>query len=87
MLLSRSINIDKRQTYFMGITSLYFILFSDKPEDRKVNDKENEGQNEDMELAVFEFGTIAQATDIFSFNNKLGEGGFGPVYKVKLSVY
>ncbi|XWS11132.1 hypothetical protein CRYUN_Cryun38cG0057700 [Craigia yunnanensis] len=53
----------------------------DKPEDRKVNDEESEGQNEDMELAVFKFGTIAQATDIFSFNNKLGEGGFGPVYK------
>ena len=71
----------------MGIASLYFILFSDKAEDRKVNDKDNEGQNEDMELAVFEFGTIAQATDNFSFNNKLGEGGFGPVYKVKVAVY
>ncbi|KAE8703212.1 S-locus lectin protein kinase family protein [Hibiscus syriacus] len=37
--------------------------------------KENKDENEDMELAIFEFGTIAQATDSFSFRNKLGEGG------------
>ncbi|XVF77696.1 hypothetical protein PTKIN_Ptkin14bG0067700 [Pterospermum kingtungense] len=53
----------------------------DQPEDRNVNDKENRDQDEDMELEVFELGTIAQATNSFSFNNKLGEGGFGPVYK------
>ncbi|KAK8602955.1 hypothetical protein V6N13_085157 [Hibiscus sabdariffa] len=48
-------------------------------EDNNVNDKEND----DIELAVFEMGTIAQTTDAFSFRNKLGQGGFGPVYKVK----
>ncbi|XVE50424.1 hypothetical protein DITRI_Ditri01bG0161600 [Diplodiscus trichospermus] len=58
--------------------------FRDEPEDRKINDKENQGQNEDMELVAFEFHAIAQATDTFSFNNKLGEGGFGPVYKGRL---
>ncbi|GMJ05171.1 hypothetical protein like AT4G27290 [Hibiscus trionum] len=57
----------------------------DKVEDKNVNDNENEDENEDMELAVFAFGTIAQATDTFSFNNKLGEGGFGPVYKGTLA--
>ncbi|XVF77701.1 hypothetical protein PTKIN_Ptkin14bG0068100 [Pterospermum kingtungense] len=56
-------------------------LLRDKPEDCKVNDTENEGQNEDMELEVFDLGTIYQATDTYSVNNKLGEGGFGPVYK------
>ncbi|XVE50454.1 hypothetical protein DITRI_Ditri01bG0163400 [Diplodiscus trichospermus] len=59
--------------------------FRDDPEERKINDKENQGQNEDVELAVFELRAIAQATDIFSFNNKLGEGGFGPVYKGTLA--
>ncbi|KAE8667303.1 S-locus lectin protein kinase family protein [Hibiscus syriacus] len=54
-------------------------------EDKNVNDKENKDENEDMELAVFEFGTIAQATDNFSFHKKLGEGGFGPVYKGTLA--
>ncbi|XP_062014516.1 G-type lectin S-receptor-like serine/threonine-protein kinase At4g27290 [Rosa rugosa] len=36
---------------------------------------------EDMELPLFDFTTIAEATDNFSSNNKLGQGGFGPVYK------
>ncbi|ESR65336.1 hypothetical protein CICLE_v10010333mg, partial [Citrus x clementina] len=32
-------------------------------------------------LALFELATIANATNNFSINNKLAEGGFGPVYK------
>jgi len=35
-----------------------------------------------MELPIFDMVAIANATDNFSNNNKLGEGGFGPVYKV-----
>ncbi|XP_024964700.1 G-type lectin S-receptor-like serine/threonine-protein kinase At4g27290 isoform X2 [Cynara cardunculus var. scolymus] len=34
-----------------------------------------------MELPLFSFSTISKATADFSLNNKLGEGGFGPVYK------
>nr|POE83083.1 g-type lectin s-receptor-like serine/threonine-protein kinase [Quercus suber] len=41
----------------------------------------NEGQNEDLELPFLDLSTIASATDNFEINNKLGEGGFGPVYK------
>ena len=36
----------------------------------------------DLDLPLFGFGTIAAATDYFATENKLGEGGFGPVYKV-----
>ncbi|KAE9613501.1 hypothetical protein Lal_00015953 [Lupinus albus] len=36
------------------------------------------------ELPVFNFSYIAIATDDFSEENKLGQGGFGPVYKGKL---
>ncbi|KAL2337133.1 hypothetical protein Fmac_011579 [Flemingia macrophylla] len=37
---------------------------------------------EDVELStIFDFSTISNATNHFSDNNKLGEGGFGPVYK------
>lgn len=35
-----------------------------------------------MELPVLDFSTIANATNNFSSNNKLGEGGFGHVFKV-----
>ncbi|GMJ10249.1 hypothetical protein like AT4G27290 [Hibiscus trionum] len=53
--------------------------------DKNVNDKENKEEDGDMELAVFEFGTITRATYNFSVDNKLGEGGFGPVYKGTLA--
>ncbi|XVE52099.1 hypothetical protein DITRI_Ditri02bG0094100 [Diplodiscus trichospermus] len=35
----------------------------------------------DNQLDVFSFESIAAATNYFSIGNKLGEGGFGPVYK------
>ncbi|XP_031118772.1 G-type lectin S-receptor-like serine/threonine-protein kinase At4g27290 isoform X2 [Ipomoea triloba] len=38
-------------------------------------------RDEDFELPVFHLRTIARATNNFSVDNKLGEGGFGPVYK------
>ncbi|KAJ0458056.1 putative protein kinase RLK-Pelle-DLSV family [Helianthus annuus] len=38
-------------------------------------------KREDWELPLFEFNTIANATSNFSDELKLGEGGFGPVYK------
>ncbi|KAI7724902.1 hypothetical protein M8C21_003461, partial [Ambrosia artemisiifolia] len=38
-------------------------------------------QEEDMEQPIFSFSTITNATANFSPDNKLGEGGFGPVYK------
>jgi len=36
-----------------------------------------------MELPLFDLVAIETATNNFSIENKLGEGGFGPVYKVK----
>lgn len=34
------------------------------------------------DLPMFNFSSIALATSNFSEENKLGQGGFGPVYKV-----
>lgn len=38
----------------------------------------------DHELLLFSFSSIEIATDYFSEVNKLGQGGFGPVYKIAL---
>lgn len=45
-------------------------------------DRTSEGRKNDLELPFFDLATVARATDNFSPSNKLGEGGFGPVYKV-----
>nr|CAD1832583.1 unnamed protein product [Ananas comosus var. bracteatus] len=37
------------------------------------------------EFSLFDFDTIANSTNNFSIENKLGEGGFGTVYKGQLS--
>ncbi|XP_052198922.1 cysteine-rich receptor-like protein kinase 7 [Diospyros lotus] len=44
----------------------------------------SEGNTNDPSMLVFHFNDIVEATDNFSFENKLGEGGYGPVYKAKL---
>ena len=49
-----------------------------------ISHQSNEGQREDLELPFLDLSTIVDATDNFALNNKLGEGGFGPVYKVNL---
>uniref|UniRef100_M1D081 Receptor-like serine/threonine-protein kinase n=3 Tax=Solanum tuberosum TaxID=4113 RepID=M1D081_SOLTU len=38
-------------------------------------------QDDDIEVPFFSFESILVATDDFSEQNKLGQGGFGPVYK------
>ncbi|KAL8106695.1 hypothetical protein AgCh_023444 [Apium graveolens] len=42
---------------------------------------ENEVDYGKEDLPFFDFRTIADATNNFSYNCKIGEGGFGPVYK------
>ncbi|XP_019094832.1 PREDICTED: G-type lectin S-receptor-like serine/threonine-protein kinase At1g11410 isoform X1 [Camelina sativa] len=43
--------------------------------------EELEDKSRSRELPLFELSTIAAATNNFAFQNKLGAGGFGPVYK------
>lgn len=45
----------------------------------------NENSDEAIDVPYFHLETILAATDNFSTANKLGQGGFGPVYKVKTS--
>ncbi|XP_027354532.1 receptor-like serine/threonine-protein kinase SD1-8 [Abrus precatorius] len=50
------------------------------------NDGEHSDERsmDDRELPLFDFNTIKEATNFFSLANKLGEGGFGSVYKGRL---
>ncbi|XP_077244231.1 G-type lectin S-receptor-like serine/threonine-protein kinase At4g03230 isoform X2 [Tasmannia lanceolata] len=58
-------------------------IFSETP--LFLRSEDNLHQKNGIEIPSFEFESIAAATENFSDENKLGQGGFGPVYKGKLS--
>ena len=51
-----------------------------KPQD--IEDQKDVGGENDTDLPLVDMSTISIATDNFSIRNKIGQGGFGPVYKV-----
>ncbi|XP_059664042.1 G-type lectin S-receptor-like serine/threonine-protein kinase At4g27290 [Cornus florida] len=73
----------------LGLTFAFYVR--KKHQEQKLNRESldrgleqchtNESHKEDLELPMFDLSTIADATNNFSINNKLGEVGFGPVYK------
>ncbi|KAL5731083.1 non-specific serine/threonine protein kinase [Ranunculus cassubicifolius] len=77
-------------------TNRGYIFSKGKPEPVAVDDRgreywkefsgqdDGEGNKNGPELTMHSFQEILNATDNFSNDNKLGEGGFGPVYKGKL---
>ncbi|XP_009757784.1 cysteine-rich receptor-like protein kinase 10 isoform X1 [Nicotiana sylvestris] len=81
-------------TIFVGLSSLCYLLHrkrkakatallllnqtTNRAKRRKMDKKMSE------EVQLYSFGSLAIATNNFSLGNKLGEGGFGPVYKGKL---
>ncbi|XP_073128010.1 G-type lectin S-receptor-like serine/threonine-protein kinase At4g27290 isoform X2 [Henckelia pumila] len=46
-----------------------------------LTNKKEESHSTELELPMFDLNSLTKATDNFSFQNKIGEGGFGPVYK------
>ncbi|XP_047309490.1 G-type lectin S-receptor-like serine/threonine-protein kinase At4g27290 [Impatiens glandulifera] len=55
--------------------------------DRSTHESESNPHDDDveeMELPLFELSSVTIATNNFAYTNKIGEGGFGPVYKGKL---
>ncbi|KAL6215139.1 hypothetical protein ACLB2K_014570 [Fragaria x ananassa] len=56
------------------------------PDEVRAAKKMRLGRQKDQELPFFSFSTIKTATNYFAEANKLGEGGFGPVYKGQLLV-
>ena len=63
----------------------YTLLFSHQSGSARKfysNNYKNIQRKEDVDLPVFSLSVLANVTENFSTKNKLGEGGFGPVYKV-----
>ncbi|GLT31292.1 hypothetical protein SLA2020_060380 [Shorea laevis] len=62
----------------------FFWLRKSKKRRQPVNEIEDEDEDDNAEALQFDINTIRIATDNFSSVNKLGEGGFGAVYKGRL---
>lgn len=49
---------------------------------KSLTEYDSEKNMDDLDIQLFDLPTITTATNDFSVENKIGEGGFGPVYKV-----
>lgn len=61
--------------------SWQFLNLSD-PEVKNLHEFHPNPEEEDLDLPLFDWLAVASATNDFAFTNKIGEGGFGPVYRV-----
>ncbi|KAI3758085.1 hypothetical protein L6452_05633 [Arctium lappa] len=69
---------------FLVLVGLFLAMHARNKKKRSYmnrQDSVNEGRKGDAELPSFSLSKIAKSTSNFSITNKLGEGGFGPVYK------
>ncbi|XP_027353639.1 G-type lectin S-receptor-like serine/threonine-protein kinase At4g27290 [Abrus precatorius] len=69
----------------LAISFNYWRKRKNKGKKTFITEKDEAGGQEDMELPMFDLATLVNATNNFSIDNKLGQGGFGPVYKGVLS--
>ncbi|KAH9796625.1 Receptor-like serine/threonine-protein kinase SD1-8 [Citrus sinensis] len=65
---------------------LLFLNSSTRLSDREASTSAKRNKDTgNVDVTFFELSTVLAATDNFSTSNKLGQGGFGPVYKGKLA--
>ncbi|XP_039016457.1 G-type lectin S-receptor-like serine/threonine-protein kinase At4g27290 [Hibiscus syriacus] len=71
--------------FAIGLSICFILLALRKKKVNSQHDPEqeniDEGRKADLEVPLFDFETICKATSNFSPRNKLGQGGFGVVYK------
>nr|POF23841.1 g-type lectin s-receptor-like serine/threonine-protein kinase rks1 [Quercus suber] len=68
---------ETRHSTYLDSANSTLPYFEDSPSRRDLD-----GIRRNSNLPLFNLRTIIAATDNFSIANKLGQGGFGPVYKV-----
>ena len=73
--------------HFHFIMNSFSLLISGKKFLRKLSRSESALNSGSSHLQAFSFSTIKAATNNFSRENQLGEGGFGPVYKVTYDLF
>ena len=62
---------------------LLFLNSSTRSSDREASTSAKRNKDTgNVDVTFFELSTVLAATDNFSTSKKLGQGGFGPVYKV-----
>ncbi|CAL2253234.1 unnamed protein product [Prunus armeniaca] len=61
------------------------FMKSERPTDHVIAIENDHGNIRHPDLSVFTYESVLAATSNFSEANKLGQGGFGPVYKGKLA--
>ena len=76
LLITCFITEKRHNTYSYSVDST-LQYFEDSPSRRDLD-----GTRRNSNFPLFDLRTIIAATDNFSITNKLGQGGFGPVYKV-----
>ncbi|XP_023732620.1 G-type lectin S-receptor-like serine/threonine-protein kinase At1g67520 [Lactuca sativa] len=74
----------KRKEYERQKRDEYFLELTASESFKDIHQLENNG-GKGNDLFLFSIASIMAATDDFSVENKLGQGGFGPVYKGRLS--
>ncbi|KAI5605587.1 hypothetical protein POPTR_001G413000v4 [Populus trichocarpa] len=73
---------------FVGLALVLYAWMKKHQKNRQMSmekSSNNMQRKEDLELPLFDFSNLACATNNFSIDNKLGEGGFGTVYKGTLA--
>ena len=69
---------ERHSTYAFNTSLSTSTYFEDSPESKELDDESRRSSD----LPLVSPKTIAAATNNFSYANKLGQGGFGSVYKV-----
>ncbi|KAG5235831.1 S locus glycop domain-containing protein/B lectin [Salix suchowensis] len=71
---------------FIGICLVFYVWKKKQQKNSNLQGRSNNKElKKELELPFFNMDELACATNEFSESNKLGEGGFGPVYKGTLT--